>query len=161
MPFIIFKRFSKKKNNLWALHPRCNHSKPNNCIFFYSSVPFCIADEGNRKKSIQVKSQAPLITAIEIYPGIKVSRHRVKFIFQNIYNKVHFWFQNLLLGPLFCGGADARVKRFSILSLFWKFFYLMYYLVLVLLVSRSSACFGGRGWRGGLLVRGRVFLAII
>lgn len=34
----------------------------------------------------------------------------------------------------FCPAADARVKRFSILSLFWKFFYLMYLLYLLLVV---------------------------
>lgn len=89
-----------------------------------------MADEG-RKKSIQLKSQAPLITAIEIYRGSKHVRRHHKMTSQNIDVRSNLHGR---LVTLFCSAADARVKRFSILSLFWKFFYLMYLLYLLLVV---------------------------
>ena len=74
---MIFKRFRTfertwKKITIYGLFtPAVTIQSP---IIVYSFTVvcrlFCMADEG-RKKSIQLKSQAPLITAIEIYRGIK------------------------------------------------------------------------------------------
>lgn len=61
--------------------------------------------------------------------GSKHARLRNKIAPQNIDLRSNL---RVRLVTLFCSPADARVKRFSILSLFWKFFYLMYLLYLLL-----------------------------
>lgn len=138
---MIFKRFQnpterEKNNNLWPLHPRCNHSKPNNCRFFYSSVPFILYSRWRHqrgKKHIQPKSEAPLITAIEIYRGIKADAAPRRNRIYKYYDKDQFTIRHGHARSPFLRAADARVKRFIILSLFWKFFYLMHYLLFPLL----------------------------
>lgn len=76
---MIFKRFPKsnrrKKITIYDHFTPAVTIQSSIIVYSFTVVCrlFCMADEGSsvRKKAFNQKSQAPLITAIEIYRGIK------------------------------------------------------------------------------------------
>lgn len=154
--FMIFKRFptseAMKKITIYEhFTPAVTIQSP---IIVYSFTvvcrSFCIADEGSEGKKYSTKITGAFNHRYWDLCRDQRARLHVELRRPNVMIRSNFGSDTVLYGHLFCGRADARVKRFSILSLFWKFFYLMHYLLFPLLRLFICLLRGAICWCWGL-----------
>lgn len=140
--FMIFKRFltselqPKKKITIYEHFTPAVTIQKSIIVDSFTVVCrlFCIADEGTTgEKTHSTKITGAFNHRYWDLSGSKRVRRHDEIASQNIVIRSNLHFDTVTLTRLFCKRADARVKRFSILSLFWKFFYLMHYLLFPLL----------------------------